>query len=253
MDPVPVKDAKKTTKFAFLASSRDLVIGDIQKGLSRPCRSLLVTRNSFIHRYVELLEIQQEQLVQGIQKLYQQLQERTAWDGAPLKEASNGLPLTHDILEGLGIIGPDVLVTKHDFYGDLETLQQGLVNGDEGDLTADDASSDILFPSRKSARSPDLCDVSERYPPRTCTDPDTRMPLNVSAPNEWEFSNLPFEHLPPRSSGHILDLYDPIDSISSPGYPMVENINPPTAFFAALSGSWCPWDAQALTPVGQMG
>ncbi|EXJ62193.1 hypothetical protein A1O7_02626, partial [Cladophialophora yegresii CBS 114405] len=84
-------------------------------------------RNRIVPRgYVELLEIQQQQLVRGIQKLYQYMKKETARIGAPLEETNDSRPLTHDILERLGVMEPEDLTSGHAFEADLEVLQQKL-------------------------------------------------------------------------------------------------------------------------------
>lgn len=54
--------------------------------------------------YVEMLEQQQAQLVAGLRELYTRLQSGQGWPGQPLREAQNGHPLTHDILERLDLL-----------------------------------------------------------------------------------------------------------------------------------------------------
>lgn len=68
--------------------------------------------------YVEMLEQQQGQLVSGLQKMYELLREANAWDGDALSE-TNGHPLTHDILAGLGL-----LEAKQDGSGEMETFEE---------------------------------------------------------------------------------------------------------------------------------
>ncbi|KAK5072331.1 Fluconazole resistance protein 1 [Exophiala xenobiotica] len=53
--------------------------------------------------YVGMLENQQVQLVQGLRELYRRVNSGEGWVGASLRE-TNGLPLTHDILERLGAL-----------------------------------------------------------------------------------------------------------------------------------------------------
>lgn len=59
---------------------------------------------SDLHRYVEMLEQQQTQLVAGLRELYSRLQGGQGWPGQPLHEAQSGHPLTHDILERLDLL-----------------------------------------------------------------------------------------------------------------------------------------------------
>lgn len=51
-----------------------------------------------------MLEQQQSQLVAGLRELYSRLQKGEGWPGKPLREASGGHPLTHDILERLELL-----------------------------------------------------------------------------------------------------------------------------------------------------
>lgn len=78
--------------------------------------------------YVEMLEQQQGQLVQGLQDMYHRMQATQLWQGPTLSEAT-GKPLTHDILSALGL-----LEKKHDdseetitFEEDCEKLQARLI------------------------------------------------------------------------------------------------------------------------------
>ncbi|KAK5290209.1 Fluconazole resistance protein 1 [Exophiala xenobiotica] len=72
-----------------------------------------------------MLERQQVQLVAGLQELYKR------WPGATLRETSDGMPLTHDILERLGALRQNSNA-KHDTFEDaFSGLQQRLIA--EGD------------------------------------------------------------------------------------------------------------------------
>lgn len=77
--------------------------------------------------YVEMLEQQQSQLVQGLQEMYHRMLAANMWDGPTLSEAT-GHPLTHDILAAMGL-----LEKKHDsdetiaFEDDVEKLQARLI------------------------------------------------------------------------------------------------------------------------------
>jgi hypothetical protein len=68
--------------------------------------------------YVEMLEQQQQQLVFGLQRLYDRLLKVSAWDGPPLQEFT-GHPLTHNILQSLNLLS-----SKQDSGGDSETLEE---------------------------------------------------------------------------------------------------------------------------------
>lgn len=55
-------------------------------------------------RYVQMLERQQSQLIAGIQLMYRSMQKGEGWTGPPLDHDAYGQPLTHKVLEGLGIL-----------------------------------------------------------------------------------------------------------------------------------------------------
>jgi hypothetical protein len=84
------------------------------------------TSNLVQCRYVEMLESQQAQLVAGLQELYRRTQSGQGWSGAPLKDSTNGMPLTHDILERLGALKQDGHLSES-FEEDLNALQQKLL------------------------------------------------------------------------------------------------------------------------------
>ncbi|WPG98052.1 Hypothetical protein R9X50_00083600 [Acrodontium crateriforme] len=79
--------------------------------------------------YVEMLEQQQGQLVQGLQVMYRQLRTANAWKKAKLEE-TNGQPLTHDILAALEVLEP---FSEDHFEEDTEKLQQRLISQGSGD------------------------------------------------------------------------------------------------------------------------
>lgn len=83
--------------------------------------------SNIIHRYVEMLEQQQSQLVAGLRELYRRLQDGENWPGDPLKKnAMGGHPLTHDILERLDLLHStiDAPIKHEGFEDDLSVLQR---------------------------------------------------------------------------------------------------------------------------------
>jgi hypothetical protein len=82
-------------------------------------------------RYVEMLEQQQTQLVAGLRELYSRLQKGETWPGQPLREASGGHPLTHDILERLDLLHPpsDNGSNYEGFEEDCNRMQRKLIDG----------------------------------------------------------------------------------------------------------------------------
>jgi hypothetical protein len=73
-------------------------------------------RRNFPKGYAEMLEKQHNQLVGGLQEMYQRLQKASLWEGEPLDESS-GRPLTHDILAALNFLEP----TEDDFIEQPES------------------------------------------------------------------------------------------------------------------------------------
>jgi hypothetical protein len=63
-------------------------------------------RRNFPKGYAEMLEKQHNQLVSGLQEMYQRLRKASLWEGEPLDESS-GRPLTHDILAALNFLEPN--------------------------------------------------------------------------------------------------------------------------------------------------
>jgi hypothetical protein len=93
--------AKLTTRYAYSGRGRSRKTKYIRKGTYQ---LLLAGHQTNPRRYVEMLEQQQTQLVAGLRDLYSRLQRGESWPGQPLREASSGHPLTHDILERLHLL-----------------------------------------------------------------------------------------------------------------------------------------------------
>jgi len=92
-----------------------------------------------------MLENQQAQLVQGLQELYRRAQTREGWIGSPLKETSQGVPLTHDILERLGALKQDGDNDTR-FEEDLNAIRHRLIANGAGLMqrdTSPDGDSDV--------------------------------------------------------------------------------------------------------------
>ena len=78
--------------------------------------------------YVEMLEQQQVQLVNGLHELYKQVITGQSWEGPLLSDSGNGRPLTHDILNSLGVLHAENQSTSGGFEDDLDTMQQRLLS-----------------------------------------------------------------------------------------------------------------------------
>ncbi|MCJ1287208.1 hypothetical protein MMC26_006556 [Xylographa opegraphella] len=78
--------------------------------------------------YVEMLEHQQTQLVNGLQILYRRLVEDQHWEGPPLNDCSTGRPLTHDILATLGVLQLEPQCKLDSFEEDTDEMMKKLVS-----------------------------------------------------------------------------------------------------------------------------
>ena len=79
------------------------------------------------HSYVEMLEQQQLQLVNGLQELYERLVNNQGWEGAPLENSNNGHPLTHDILDRLGALKLDSQISYEVFEDNVDAMRKRLI------------------------------------------------------------------------------------------------------------------------------
>lgn len=60
-----------------------------------------------IHSYVQMLERQHAQLIAGLQELYRRMQNGDGWPGLRIEAVNHNQPLTHKILEALGVLHPN--------------------------------------------------------------------------------------------------------------------------------------------------
>ncbi|KAL8781165.1 MAG: hypothetical protein Q9213_006133 [Squamulea squamosa] len=81
--------------------------------------------------YVEALEQQCAQAINGLRKGYQILVENDVWPGGALELRPNGHPLTHDMLDSLGALRLDTPLRHDRFEEDTEKLQQKLIDDDK--------------------------------------------------------------------------------------------------------------------------
>ena len=79
--------------------------------------------------YVQMLERQHAQLIAALQELYRRTQNGQGWTAPPLELGSYGQPLTHKILEGLGILRADEWADEES-QGDMSAW----LNSEEQDL-----------------------------------------------------------------------------------------------------------------------
>ena len=80
---------------------------------------------SHVPRYVQVLERQHSQLVAGVREMYTLLQNGDGWPGADLEPSSqnDGQPLTHQILEALGVLQTSPEDDGDDLNGEWQTFK----------------------------------------------------------------------------------------------------------------------------------
>lgn len=78
-----------------------------------------------------MLEQQQEKLVNALQELYDRVDSGKGWRGPRLQKTVKGIPLTHDILEGLGLLRLDDQGKRETFEEDTDILRQKMIMKEE--------------------------------------------------------------------------------------------------------------------------
>ncbi|EEP82082.1 predicted protein [Uncinocarpus reesii 1704] len=131
--------------------------------------------------YMEMLEEQQNQLVAGLRLLYRRVQEGEGWPGKPVQEC-NGRPLTHEILEALGVLNE----MEEPFEESVSALRNRYMT-DRPDLTnrRESGSSIGDYSSFTSVQSTDLSQQSQaalaqRQELLTAS-------MNAPRPSLWEY------------------------------------------------------------------
>lgn len=81
--------------------------------------------------YVEMLEQQQDKLVNALQELYERSVRGKPWLGPPLQTTAKGIPLTHDILDRLGLLKLDDQGNRETFEEDTDVLRQKMIIKEE--------------------------------------------------------------------------------------------------------------------------
>ncbi|KAL9118559.1 MAG: hypothetical protein Q9187_004894, partial [Circinaria calcarea] len=81
----------------------------------------------YLIRYVEMLEQQQIQLVNGLHELYKRATASQGWDGPLLSDGGHGRPLTHDILDSLGVLHHENINGCGNLEDDLDIMQHRLI------------------------------------------------------------------------------------------------------------------------------
>ena len=106
-------DVRRTIIRAFFEKERQLRQRSIQEGGSLLCtwsniscfmKNIDLKRFARWYSFVEMLESHHSLVVKALQKLYKHCINKEGFPGEPLAEAADGHPLTHAILDRLGLI-----------------------------------------------------------------------------------------------------------------------------------------------------
>jgi hypothetical protein len=157
-------------------------------------------RRNFPKGYAEMLEKQHNQLVSGLQEMYQRLRKASFWDGEPLNESS-GRPLTHDILAALNSLEP----TEED---SIEQPQSSSTL-EEPEDEVEDASADSC--QNISLSTPQICGE----PALSSQTTTTRSPSVVLSPTTPGLHELPKQsdpqhHDPPKQPKQLVPAVSPL-------------------------------------------
>ena len=124
-----------------------------------------------------MLEQQQDKLVNALQELYDRNLNRRPWPGPPLQKTAKGIPLTHDILDRLGLLKLDDQGNYDTFEEDTDALRQKMMVKEE----------EHAYPTPKTTKS-EFSPVSPNF--------DSFM----SRPFEKAFSATHYQPTPPMQS-----------------------------------------------------
>ena len=223
-----------------------------QRVCQQSTERLLCRANADIghHSYVEMLEQQQNQLISGLQELYALVISSASWKGAPLKESVNGHPLTHDILERLGVLKVDLNVGTEAFEEDLDVLRQRLMLETNTEIPphrrspSSDNQSHVSFPEVASPRQyfGDSFHTRRQFPPTPPSQsPNEEQPYTfnpIDCHNQLDGSagldpSVLQSHPPPISHQQSTMYEESLDFLNfdlpphfDPSNPLQESINP---------------------------
>ncbi|KAL9106960.1 MAG: hypothetical protein Q9227_008083 [Pyrenula ochraceoflavens] len=184
-----------------------------------------------------MLEQQQSQLVAGLQKLYWQALDRNCWTGSPLKDSTNGQPLTHDILDRLGVLKQDGAMSDEAFEDNFGSMQQRLIASGAGlmkreessDGFSDHARSPVseVIPSKRSRYSDNV--AKPKYPPTP--------PMDTSRPRHSSEDVRSFQSPQPMTSNTVTPSFQPsmLSQWQSPITSMGESMDFVDPYNEALS------------------
>ena len=232
-------DAKPTTPFACSAKEKNLKIRYIPKGM----RCSLIPRDVWdltcCYSYVEMLESQQAQLVNGLQELYKRSTNGQGWAGPLLSDSPvTGKPHIHEILDRLGVLQFDSQANCEYFEEDPEGMQKRLVNEGAGmiprqaslDSDSDRGLNSTSFLDQSSQRS----STTSHFPNSQLPTPPTQSPGNTQSHNRparpWTLSTQKATQVRPQS----LQIH--------PGYTWDSGMNPAMLQDSSWMDSPAPYD-----------
>lgn len=180
--------------------------------------------------YVEMLENQQAQLVVGLQELYKRTKNGQGWTGSPLKEGSQGIPLTHDILERLGALKQEDQHNSETFEEDLHALQNRLIASGatmmQRESSHDGSSDSAPSPAYEPVQPRPMFSnpfSSNQYPPT----PPSQSPYPQSASTLPQTKSQTYPQIATQSnlkwSTPISDFDEGMDFLNQYDSPMMEN------------------------------
>ena len=214
----PATAARYTTTRVFFASARPLRPRCTPEGKFSILRAysvvaVLVPRLIPVNaiRFVEMLESHHSLVVKALQKLYKFCINNEGFPGEPLAEAPDGHPLTHAILDRLGLIkqAEENADEPDEDSEDLRYLQL-LSTSTECSATAEPSPEPATPPepspttmSRPSVSSSLPTPLTTRNPPSWQWDMPSAQASNYNFPDAGYQTMMP---MPPRSSINSVDL-----------------------------------------------
>jgi hypothetical protein len=240
MDLAHVFGAKPTMSSA-VQSMPDLCSYRITLRLTVYCREgQKMRRRNFPKGYAEMLEKQHNQLVGGLQEMYQRLRKASLWEGEPLDESS-GRPLTHDILAALNFLEP----SEDEFIEQPRSSPMLEDPEDDVEDTSAGSSQELSQPTPPMFGEPALSveTVTTRSPSVVLspTTPDRTQLPGQSTLQHHDLQTQPKQMFPALSPPLLLDTLwnDPLYSFDAPQMPMVTSS-------IADDSTWCFQDPAML-------
>jgi len=202
-------------------------------------------RRNFPKGYAEMLEKQHNQLVCGLQEMYQRLRKASLWEGEPLDESS-GRPLTHDILAALNFLEPD----DEEFVEQPRSSQMREKPEDDVEDTPALSSQETSQPTPQMFSEPtSSARTATTRSPSVVLSPATPGPHQLPKQPELQHHDLqrqPKQLLPaPSSPMQLEDLWDdPLYSFDASQMPMMTSSSS-----SADDNNWCFQAPNMLPPL----